>query len=207
MSDRYATGSEGESQLGSDGKVLRNRLGITDPAEMDEAELALLHKLYEAVLDEDFPDRHITMADLKRWHRLWLGNVYAWAGRERSVNLGKDGFHFAVAAQVPRLLEEFERGCLARYTPCHLDEASAIAAIAETHVEFILIHPFREGNGRLSRLLADVMAMQAGHVPLDYSSWDEDKAGYIAAIHAGLSGDYAPMRHHVAHAWNSARGR
>nr|WP_255699321.1 Fic family protein [Luteimonas sp. Y-2-2-4F] len=173
---------------------------------MDEAELALLHKLYEAVLEEEFPDRRITVTDLKHWHRLWLGNVYEWAGRERSVNLGKGGFHFAAAAQVPRLLEAFDRGCLARYTPCHMDETTAIAAIAETHVEFILIHPFREGNGRLSRLLADVMAMQAGYEPLDYSGWDEDKAGYIAAIHAGLAGDYAPMRRHVTQAWRSEQG-
>lgn len=201
MSDRYATGSEGESQPGSDGQVLRNALGITDPSERDEAELELLHKLYKAVLEENFPDRRLLVSDLKHWHRLWLGNVYAWAGRERSVNLGKGGFHFAAAAQVPRLLESFERECLAQFTPCHLDEAAAIAAIAETHVEFILIHPFREGNGRLSRLLADVMAMQAGHALLDYSPWDADKDRYISAIHAGFAGDYAPMRHCVQLAW------
>lgn len=206
MSDRYVIGAEGEFQPDSNGRVLRNALGITDPAEMDEAELALLHKLYEAVLEDDFPDRRITVADLRHWHRLWLGNVYEWAGCERSVNLGKGGFHFAAAAQVPRLLEEFDRGCLARYTPCDQDEATAIAAIAETHVEFILIHPFRDGNGRLSRLLADVMAMQAGYVPLDYSGWDEDRVGYIAAIHAGLAGDCAPMRYHVAQAWRNAQG-
>lgn len=204
MTDRYATGAEGEAQAGSDGRVLRNALGITDPAEMDQAELALLLKLYEAVLEEDFPDRPLTVADLQHWHRLWLGNVYDWAGRERAVNLGKGGFHFAAATQVPRLLAAFERDCLSRHTPCHMDADAAIAAIAETHVEFILIHPFREGNGRLSRLLADVMAMQAGHVPLDYSQWDRDKAGYIAAIHAGLAGDYAPMQGYVARAWQGA---
>lgn len=205
MSDRYATGAEGEFQPGSDERVLRNKLGIIDPAEMDAAELALLHKLYGAVLVEDFPDRRLRVSDLKAWHRLWLGNVYQWAGQERSVNLGKGGFHFAAAAQVPRLLEEFDSGCLARFTPCHVDEAAAIAAIATTHVEFILIHPFREGNGRLARLLADVMAMQAGHAPLDYSAWDADKAGYIAAIHAGVAGDYEPMRHCVARAWQPGR--
>jgi cell filamentation protein len=57
----------------------------------------------------------------------------------------------------------------------------------------ILIHPFREGNGRLSRLLADVMAVQAGRGPLDYSCWDADKAAYFAAIQRGMSRDYAPM--------------
>ena len=206
MSDRYATGTQGEFQPGSSERVLRNALDITDPAEMDEAELALLHKLYGAVLEENFPDRRIAVADLRHWHRLWLGNVYEWAGCERSVNLSKGGFHFAAASQVARLLAEFERNCLVPYTPCHLNEAAAISAIAETHVELILIHPFRDGNGRLSRLLADVMAMQAGYGPLDYSAWDEDRAGYIAAIHAGLAGEYGPMRYHVGQAWRNVQG-
>lgn len=206
MSDRYATGVEGEFQPDSGGQVLRNKLAITDAAEMDEAELALLHKLYEAVLLEDFPDRRLGVADLKTWHRRWLGNIYDWAGQERSVNLGKGGFHFAAAAQVPRLLAVFEHDCLARFTPCRLEEDAAIEAIAVTHVEFILIHPFREGNGRLSRLLADVMATQAGRGPLDYSAWEADKARYIDAIHAGLAGDYVPMRACVEKAWNPSPG-
>jgi cell filamentation protein len=206
VSGRYTAGAEGEFQPGSDGQVLRNKLAITDPSEMDEAELALLHKLYKAVLLEDFPDRRLGVADLKTWHRRWLGNVYDWAGQGRSVNLAKGGFHFAAAAQVPRLLEAFERDCLARFTPCHLENAAAIEAIAVAHVEFILIHPFREGNGRLSRLLADVMATQAGHGPLDYTTWDAGKVRYIAAIHAGLAGDYAPMRACVENAWNPSPG-
>lgn len=206
MSDRYATGIEGEYQPGSEGKVLRNRLGLTDLGEIWMAELELLGELYWSVLVEDFPDRRLYVSDLKAWHRRWLETVYEWAGRERSVNLGKDGFHFAAAAQVPRLLQAFEHDCLERFTPCRMDEATAISAIAETHVEFILIHPFREGNGRLARLLADVMATQAGRGPLDYSSWDADKAGYIAAIHAGHGGDYSPMQQYVAQAWRDAWG-
>lgn len=63
---------------------------------------------------------------------------------------------FAAAVQVPRLLEVFERECLRNYTPCTASDGDALAeAIAITHVELILIHPFREGNGRLARLLAD----------------------------------------------------
>lgn len=73
-------------------------------------------------------------------------------------------------------------------------------AIAVTHVELVLIHPFREGNGRLARLLADVMAVQAGHEPMDYSSWEQRKLAYIGAIHAGLSGDYSPMGQFVTEA-------
>lgn len=168
---------------------------------MDEAELVLLEKLYQSVLIEDLPDRQLTAQDLKDWHRKWLGNIYPWAGDIRSVNMGKGGFFFAAAPQIPRLFVDFENECLARLTPCssYTDEA-LIKAIALTHVEFILIHPFREGNGRLSRLLADVMAVQAGRPPLDYSSWEASKDAYFAAINQGLNCNYEPMEHWVRHA-------
>jgi cell filamentation protein len=162
---------------------------------MDAVELLLLEQLYQAVLVEDLPDRRLRVADLKTWHRRWLGNVYGWAGQERSVNMGKGDFQFAAAAQIPRLLSVFERDCLVRFTPCHdFSDDALLEAIAVTHVEFILIHPFRGGNGRLSRLLADVMAVQAGHEPLDYSAWDADKAAYFGAIQSGMAGDYQPMQ-------------
>lgn len=103
---------------------------------------------------------------------------------------------FAPSAQLPKLLSEFDVKYLARYTPCSdMDEEQLITTIAITHVELILIHPFREGNGRLSRLLADVMAVQAGYKPLDYQCREQKKAQYISAIHAGVSMDYEPMKH------------
>ena len=139
-------------QPGSDGAVLANKLHITNPDEMEEAELVLLEKLYEAVLVDDLPMRPLTVDDMVRWHRQWLGNVYAWAGEFRSVNASKGGFMFAAAAQVPRLLTEFGRDCLTRYTPATGGDAVALAeAIAITHAELVLIHPFVEGNGRMAR--------------------------------------------------------
>jgi cell filamentation protein len=169
-------------------------VGIASPDDMDELELRLLGELYDEVLVQNLPDRPLTVVDLKNWHHLWLGNVYAWAGQERSVNLGKDGFQFATASLLTGLLRDFERKYLAPWTPCiQLSDEELVYAIAVTHVELIVIHPFREGNGRLSRLLADVMAVQAGHQPLDYSSWEQRKPAYIGAIHAGFLGDYGPM--------------
>jgi cell filamentation protein len=202
MSTRYqTTGPEGEHEPGSDGEVLRNLVGITSADDMDELELRLLEALYDEVLVQNLPNRALTVADLKHWHRLWLGNVYAWAGQERSVNLGKGGFQFATAGLLPGLLDDFERQCLATWTPCDkLAPDQVIHASAVTHVELIVIHPFREGNGRLSRLLADVMAVQAGHEPLDYSGWEQHKGAYIGAIHARFSGNYEPMAQFVAQA-------
>lgn len=201
MSRYKASNAEGGFEPGSDGQVLANKLGIVSPADMDEVELVLLEKLYDAVLRHDFPDRRLTVADMKRWHRRWLGNVYSWAGEERLVNMAKDDFHFAAAPQIPRLLRELETDCLAPFTPCHGLEDEALArAIAVTHVELILIHPFREGNGRLARLLADVMAVQAGRDPLDYSVWNAEKPRYVSAIQQGLAQNYEPMIVLVTHA-------
>ena len=72
------------------------------------------------------------------------------------------------------------------------DEA-LIDALAIVHIEFILIHPFREGNGRLSRLLANIMALQAGQPMLDFSVMDEQKENYFSAVQAGLD-NYEPMK-------------
>ncbi|MDH1676000.1 Fic/DOC family protein [Comamonas aquatica] len=206
MTDRYAVhGTQGEFQPGSNDLVLANKLGIQYVEDMNDLELELLQRLYEEVLVKHLPNRVLTVEDLKTWHRRWLGNVFEWAGQERSVNMGKDGFMFAASAQIPRLLADFERSCLARWTPCHdMDTDALVDAIAITHVEFILIHPFREGNGRLSRLLADVMAVQSGRLPLDYSTWNTDRPAYYQAIHQGLQMEYAPMKWLVAQALSGA---
>lgn len=197
MTNRYEThGSpEGQYQPDSNNQVLLNKLAITDVDEMNMVELELLEQLYEKVLAEVAEEQIITVADLMEWHRSWLGNVYDWAGRERSVNMGKGDFHFAACAQIPRLLSDLDKKYLAVYTPCKgFNESELVEAISIIHVEFILIHPFREGNGRLSRLLANVMALQANWPELDFTSLDNKKEMYISAIQAGLECNYEPLK-------------
>lgn len=195
MVDRYtASGNEAEWQPGSNKQVLRNKEGITSPGDMEQLELHLLEELYEHIFDSELEPVQLSVAHLNSWHYQWLGNVYDWAGAERNVNVSKGGFLFAVAPLISRLLAEFESAYLQRYTPCSdLDRPQLVEAIAVTHVELILIHPFREGNGRLARLLADVMAVQAGFSLLDYAYWDSKKSHYIDAIHQGQANNYEPM--------------
>jgi cell filamentation protein len=198
MSRYTVHGDQGEFQPGSEGLVLRNRVGIVSLDEMNDLEFELLAQLYESILLTDFPNRVLLIEDIKSWHLRWLGNVYDWAGQERSVNMYKEGFAFAAAGQIPTLLAQFQKDCLDRWTPSVSSSGEhLVEAIAVTHVELILIHPFREGNGRLSRLLADVMAVQAGLEPLDYSYWDANKDDYISAIHQGMAMDYEPMKQYV----------
>jgi len=119
---------------------------------------------------------------------------WKWAGRDRTVNIGKDGFQFAVTSQIARLMNVLDKDFLTKYTPCvGMSDEQLIEAIAIVHIELILIHPFREGNGRIARLLANVMAMQAGKPELDFSMWDKNKIAYFAAIQSGMS-DYDQMK-------------
>ena len=102
---------------------------------------------------------------------------------------------FAAAAHVPELMREFETNQLKRLTPCRFEKVEEVAAaLAEVHVELVLIHPFREGNGRIARLLSVLMALQAGLPPLDFSELQEDKREeYFAAVRVGMDRDYQAM--------------
>lgn len=164
MTGRYdASGSvEGQFQPGSECQVLLNKLGIIDPDEMDDVELVLLEDLQENLIDEIKADQPIAVKDLCAWHLLWLGSVYKWAGEFHSVNMKKDEYPFATANQIAILMQEFENKYLITCTPCEgYSEPQLIEALAICHIELIIIHPFRDGNGRLSRVLATIMALQA----------------------------------------------
>lgn len=194
MSKYELNSAEERYQPGSGDLVLANKLGITDDEEMETLESGLLLMLYERLFIEGQPPSVLAFEHVSGWHRQWLGNVYDWAGKLRHANLAKDGFQFAAADRIPLLLDSFDKQFLSRSAELKfLVRPELVRYLAECHVEFILIHPFREGNGRLSRLLCDVLSVVAGKGLLDYSLWDEHKAFYFRSIQAGISGNYSPM--------------
>ena len=196
MTTRYqAKGVETEFEPNSRCRVLSNRLGVRSVRTMAHAESTALLQVQNRLVDSITLDHRFTAPDICNMHQLWLGQIYAWAGQYRSVNITKGDFHFAAAAQVPRLMLDFERDALARHTPCNYAKHEEIAyAIAVVHAELILIHPFREGNGRCARLLSLLMGLQAGMPPLDFGPMSgRGKRRYVAATHAAMDTDYAPM--------------
>ena len=205
-----ASGVQAEFEPGSRGRVLRNLLGITRVRDMKLAESQALLLVQRHAVESYSEDHRFTAADICNLHRDWLGPIYAWAGEYRNVNMGKGGFQFAHAPLVPGLMAELARGPLARYTPCRpAPDAQLAAALAVVHAELILVHPFREGNGRIARLLAVLMGLQAGLPPLDFSPLEgRGKARYIAGIHAALDRDYEPLAETflrvIARTWKSA---
>lgn len=200
MADKDSTGkyavttSEGEYQPNSDEQVLKNKLDITETEEIDEAEASLLLKLYEHVFEQGTPPKELNFQLISTWHRMWLKPLYDWAGQLRSVNMSKGDFQFAAAGFLSTQTQEFENLYLSQYkTLANLDDGELVNFLAKSHVEFILIHPFREGNGRISRLLMDTFATQAGLTTLDYSLWDKHKDYYFKAIQAGVVGELEYM--------------
>lgn len=111
------------------------------------------------------------------------------------MNLQKGGFPFTAAAQIERLMAQFGEGILKRNTPCRFDDLDdVVRALAEVHVELVLIHPFRDGNGRIARVLAILMALQAGLPVLEFSQMTGvRREDYFAAVQSGIGGDYQPM--------------
>lgn len=196
MTTRYdAQGIEAEFEPGSRGRVLRNLQGIRSVREMAQRESEALLTATRQLIRNTELDRKFTATGICRMHALWLGEIYSWAGEYRQVNVAKDGFMFAAAGEVPRLMREFERGPLREFTPCRFTGLDIQArALAVVHTEMVLIHPFREGNGRCSRLLAVLMGLQAGLPALDFGGVrGEEKRRYFAAVQAGLDRDYEPM--------------
>ena len=196
MADRYsAHGPQAESEPGSRGRVLRNLPGIRSAREMARRESEALIAATERMIDHTSQDQRFTADDIREMHRCWLGGIYSWAGEYRQVNVAKGEFMFAAANQVPRLMQGFEQGALREFTPCRFFSADEQAqALAVVHSELILIHPFREGNGRCARLLAVLMGLQAGLPILDFGGVQgKEKRRYIAAVQAALGRDYAQM--------------
>ena len=197
---RYTTakGDQGQYQPGSRGRVLANLPGISIKTEMDRAEYEALLLAQERHLRIITAQTRFTTELICRMHRDWLGRLYGWAGQFRNVDLSKAGFHWPPATRVAENMSRFENGLLAKNTPCRRGTVGEVArGIAEVHAELLLIHPFRDGNGRLARWLADLMALQAGLAVPDYGFTGRgaktQRERYLAAIVAGYTMDYEPL--------------
>jgi cell filamentation protein len=197
-SGRYDTSAMIGDQYepGSRGRVLKNLLGIKGKREMSRMETRELLNTTKALIKSIHQDHRFTKEDISHMHRMWMGSIYEWAGQYRQVNMSKGGFPFASPAFIPKLMTEFEQDILFKYTPCRFNvREDLLHTLAIVHVEFLLIHPFREGNGRLARLLSTLMALQAGLPLLDFSDIKgKIKERYFAAVREGIDHNYRFMK-------------
>lgn len=87
-----------------------------------------------------------TVKALQKIHAYLFGGLYDFAGKIRQVNIAKGGFQFAMAQYLPQTLEQIE----------HMPE-NTFDEIVDKYVEMNIAHPFREGNGRSTRIWLDLI--------------------------------------------------
>ena len=191
-------GIEGEFEPGSHKRVLRNKRGIVRKRDIDVAEYEALVLAQEKQYQTITAETQFTPQLLCAIHRDWLGDIYEWAGIYRTVEMSKEGFTWPPAYLVPQNMAQFGAGLLQENTPCPPDAVEVVAyKIAIVHSELLLIHPFRDGNGRIARLLANLMAAQAGFPPLDYGFEGRGsrakRANYLRSVVRGYGGNFASL--------------
>jgi cell filamentation protein len=182
----------------SENEILPNILGLTSQSEIAIAEFEGFLKA-EILLTENLSLK--TKFDLKyilRIHKLSLEGLYTFAGKYRNVNMSKGGFPFAAAKFLPATMKAFEDEILIKLPNKYENESDLIRDVAVVHAELLVIHPFREGNGRTARILANLMVRKHGFEPLKFENVNEKmKDFYIAAVQQAATRKYDLMIHFI----------
>ena len=151
--------------------ALQNKLGLTDELELAREEERISKQkalaLYDTGLLDTFPVG--TFAGLAMIHKYLFEDIYEFAGQMRTVNIAKGNFRFAPVMYLRPALESIDQM-----------PQSTFDEIIEKYVEMNVAHPFREGNGRSTRIWLDCILKKELHQVVDWSR--VDKSDYLMAM-------------------------
>ncbi|MBD5115777.1 MAG: cell filamentation protein Fic [Ruminococcaceae bacterium] len=151
--------------------ALENKLGINDSAELarEEEKISKIKaiELYENNIVEEFEVGKFS--GLAKIHKFLFDEIYDFAGKVRTVNIAKGNFRFAPVMYLEAALK-------------HIDNIpqSTFDEIVEKYVEMNIAHPFREGNGRSTRIWLDLIFKKELKLVVDWSK--VDKEDYLLAM-------------------------
>lgn len=205
--NRYDVSGNVEAEyVDADGKVLANKPGISDLGTLQIREEEALAAAYEVLLGEVRSDTRMTCDLIRYVHGRIFGELYEWAGRWRTVWISKPGATWPAPDFIDKNMQVFEETVLRKYSPESLREDQAFCAgVGEIQGEFLVVHPFREGNARTIKLLTDLLAAQTGRPPLVYDPTDEGTGRYIQAARTAFKRDHASMTEIIRQALAEAR--
>ncbi len=151
--------------------VLENKLNITDQAELAREEEKISKTCAKRMFETGFLDtlEPGTFESLKKIHQFLFDDIYEFAGKLRNVNIAKGNFRFIPLTYLEEALKNIEKMPQSTY-----DE------IIEKYVEMNIAHPFREGNGRSTRIWLDLILKKELNLVIDWSKID--KAEYLLAM-------------------------
>lgn len=151
--------------------ALENKLGIKDSAELARTEEKISKmkaiELYGSNIIEEFEIGKFS--GLAKIHKFLFDEIYDFAGKVRTVNIAKGNFRFAPVMYLDAALK-------------HIDDMpqSTYDEIIEKYVEMNAAHPFREGNGRSTRIWLDLIFKKELKLVVDWSK--VDKEDYLLAM-------------------------
>lgn len=151
--------------------TLKNKLNITDSAELARQEEKLSKKKAAELFEFDYLDKLEpgTFKTLCEIHKFLFQDIYDFAGKIRDVNIAKGNFRFAPVMYLQAALENIEKM-----------PQSTFDEIIEKYVEMNVAHPFREGNGRSTRIWLNLMLKKELKLIIDWSKVDKDD--YLLAM-------------------------
>ena len=151
--------------------ALENKLGITSSPELSEAEEKISKKKAVELFDSGMLDKLEpgTFETLQTIHKYLFGDIYDFAGKMRDVNISKGNFRFAPIMYLKAALENINK-----MPQSNFDE------IVEKYDEMNIAHPFREGNGRSTRIWLDHILKKEIAQVIDWSQ--VDKEDYLLAM-------------------------
>lgn len=168
-------------------ETLKNKLEIIDIDELEAAEREITEITANRIKYSPPP---YDLNYMRQLHHQLFSDLYSWAGELRDVDISKGGTRFCTCS---RIQAESKKIFLALEKDNWLKELPKdefCEKLAEHYCELNMIHPFREGNGRVQRLLFEHLSLSAGY-DLDWE--DISQAEWIQANIDGVNVNYGPM--------------
>lgn len=173
--------------------VLRNRLGISDPAQLREAEAGLTLAALADLGTRTLPGGY-DLPHLQAFHREIFADLYPWAGELRVVGIAKSD-PFCLPQHIETYSADVFGGLAKELHLRGLTRDGFLGRVTHYFAEVNAIHPFREGNGRTQRAFFRQLSREAGW-PIDWSRLDPNLNE--AASKASLQGSNDALRHLLA---------
>lgn len=151
--------------------ALENKLGIENSADLAREEEKISKKKAIELFENGLLDKVEVgkFSSLKAIHKFLFEDIYDFAGKTREVNISKGNFRFAPLMYLEAALENIDKM-----------PQSTFDEIIEKYVEMNIAHPFREGNGRSTRIWLDLMLKKEIGQVVDWSK--VDKEDYLLAM-------------------------
>lgn len=175
-------------------EILPNLLNLKTSNEIAISEFEGFLKS-EIQLTESLTNRtKFNISYILKIHKLSLGHLYSFAGKYRDVNISKGGFAFPASRFLTETMKEFEIDILSKLPNKYNNKEDLIKDISQVHAELLFIHPFREGNGRTARILANLMARKQNYDPLKFDLIsDQEFESYVIAVQSSADKNYEKM--------------